>query len=174
MGEMSVETLRFLAYGLIEVLKDEAFLHERLSEILREEEKAIIAGDIEGLRDATTEKEALAQRGGLLAEQRIGLWKDLACQVHLQPRTMQMESLVGHVDTETGRLLLEASSMLRERAARVHEGNKHNRALLQHTLDLVRGSLRILGGLAGGPTVYQRTGALEMEGKSGTLLLEAI
>lgn len=146
---------------LIGLLRQESGLYRSLLVVIDQEKEAAVRSDVEGLNQAAIDKEKHLleirskekARGQLIA--RLAALKGIAgadltlsriCDLAEEPRAAVLK-----------RLSQDFLSLLN----RVQTANRRNQQIVEHSLQLLRGSFNLLNELMTPNTVYYRTGNIQ-------------
>jgi len=133
--------MELLLTKFLGLLDEEIDLYGSLLSILQKEKNAVVDSSLEKLIESSKEKENLFLKIRILEEQRPVILEIRNCQ----------SSFVSLVQS-------------------IQEINLANKALLNHSLELVRGSLSLLNDLMSSNQIYYRTGKMQLNDQSGKLL----
>ncbi len=161
------ETLFDELLGLME--KQQA-LYVSLKSALFAEKQQIVNVDLKGLAETGQVKEGLLVKLRRLEKERIHLVKDLSAllQVSFQDMTVGRLMALSHGYYQK-RILILRDALLKL-AGQIKQINRLNRMLVQHTLELIKGSYSFLSQLATPESVYQSSGGLRLRHQSGKFI----
>lgn len=152
------------------VLEGEADLYGSLLQILQREKEAVIGSALDELNETSKEKENILLKIRILEEQRLRILDRLANSLGYSPQDLTLTKLSQLVNEPYSKRLKDCHSNFLALIQSIKEVNKSNRALLMHSLDLVRGSLSLMDTLMVSNPVYYRTGMVQSGGRSGRVL----
>lgn len=152
------------------VLEGEADLYGSLLQILQREKKAVIGSALDELNETSKEKENILLKIRILEEQRLRILDRLANSLGYSPQDLTLTKLSRLVNEPYSKRLKDCHSNFLALMQSIKEVNQSNRALLMHSLDLVRGSLSLMDTLMVSNPVYYRTGTVQSGGRSGRVL----
>ncbi|MDY6880764.1 MAG: flagellar protein FlgN [Desulfatiglans sp.] len=159
---------------LLDILAKEKDLYERLLVALKNEKRAVVDSRLDSLNEATKEKENLLLKIRILEEQRSSNLARLAQRLGESPEDLTLTRLSQLLEEPYAAQVADASSEFSTLIQRIHDINKNNKALIQHSLELVRGSLTLLNDLVPSSPVYHKTGRLQAGSYSGKVLSGSI
>ena len=155
----AAEDAQRLAGKLLDALEEQVEPWQRLLDVARAKQHALVAGDAAAIERAVTEEERLAGRLQELEAARYRLQQQLAALWGLAPGALTWDELARRLP---GRA--DAVRALRRRLLDAVEAlaavNRENAALARQGLAWARFGLQALAG-AGGAVVYQRDGRLQ-------------
>jgi flagellar biosynthesis/type III secretory pathway chaperone len=154
---------------LVVLLKNETELYRSLLEDVGLEKKAILKSDIDRLTRICKRKENTMLKIQILEEQRLASIKILADNTDYSPEELTLRKLIGIVPDDYALQLQTILNTWKDLIGQIRGINQHNRGLLMHSVDLVRGSLALLNNLINATPVYQRSGTLFNQQRTGTL-----
>jgi len=153
---------------LIQVIKKEAMLYEKLYKLCREEENIVIKGDLNKLEDIIKEEESIflqirnweKVRGRLMDSSRESL---------SLPQEITLSQFAEIVDepyaSELSKLQKQISSLLEQ----INKFNKSNISLIEYSIRIIDDYFRLLAGVENIP-VYASNGKVEGERQKRKLL----
>ena len=152
---------------LIEVLRQEHALYRSLLVVIDQEKEAAVRSDVEALNQAALDKEKhLVEihmkeklRGQLvarLAEERGDATADLTLSRISQRADEPQAGTLRRVSRDFATLLCQ-----------VQAANRRNQQIVEHSLQLLRGSFNLLNELMTPNTVYYRTGDIQSAKSTG-------
>jgi len=154
---------------LVELLEKETDLYRLLLKAVSREKEAILQSDLENLNRICKEKENTILKIQIMEEQRIANLKMLAAGTGTPSADLTLRKLIDLVDSPYRERFEAILDTWRDLIGRIRNINKHNRGLLTHSVDLVRGSLALLNNLINATPVYRRSGTLFEQRRTGTL-----
>ena len=159
-----------LSEKLIGLIEDEKRLYGLLLTILQEEKAAALASRLDTLDQAVKEKENVLLKIRILEEQRINLLTQIAEALGEPVHRLTLKRLAEHLPEPHAVRVLACRSSFKSLAQSIQELNNSNRRLFQRSLELIKGSINLLGGLRAPAPVYCPTGKLGGGLASGSLL----
>jgi flagellar biosynthesis/type III secretory pathway chaperone len=162
--------MELLLNDLLGLLEGEIGLYASMLLALQKEKKAIVDSNHEGLNETSREKENLFLKIRILEEQRLSVLEKLAQSLGQPSQGLTLSKLSQLVQEPQSTQLGDCHSTFLSLAQGIQEINLSNKALLTHSLDLVKGSLSLLSDLLSSNQVYYRTGKMEAGNQSGRLL----
>ena len=162
--------MELLLNDLLGLLEGEIGLYASMLLALQKEKKAIVDSNHEELSETSREKENLFLKIRILEEQRLSILESLARNLGHPAQDLTLSKLSQLVQEPQSTQLVGCHSTFLSLAQSIQEINLSNKALLTHSLDLVNGSLSLLGDLLSSSPVYYRTGKMEAGDQSGRLL----
>ena len=162
--------MELLLNDLLGLLEGEIGLYASMLLALQKEKKAIVDSNHEELNETGREKENLFLKIRILEEQRLSVLEKLARNLGQLAQDLTLSKLSQLVQEPQSTQLVDCHSTFLSLAQSIQEINLSNKALLTHSLDLVKGSLSLLSDLLSSNPVYYRTGKMEVGDQSGRLL----
>jgi flagellar biosynthesis/type III secretory pathway chaperone len=151
----------------LDLLDGEARLYGSLLFNLQKEKRSVVDSNIEKLAESTKEKENLFLKMRILEEQRLVMAEKLSEMLGEPRRALTLTRLCQLVEEPYATRIRDSQSSLLSLAQSIQEINLSNKALLKHSLDLVKGSLNLLNDLLSSCPVYFRTGRMHASQPSG-------
>ena len=155
---------------LFDILEKETGLYELLLIALKNEKKAVVDSRLDKLNEASKEKENLLLKIRILEEQRSTNLMNLAEKLGQSPQDLTLTRLSQLLDEPYSTQMEGFCSKFSALMQSIEEINKNNKALIQHSLELVRGSLTLLNDLVPSSPVYHKTGRIQESSYSGKVL----
>ena len=152
---------------LISLLNEEFSFYRMLLTFLQKERKAIVHSQLEELTECTKEKENLILKIRVLEEQRVNYLSNLGDVLGTPVQELALTDLAQIVEVPYATQLADCATSLNALIQSIQEVNQSNRALVSHSLDLIRGSLTLLNDLISHNAVYYQTGRVQAGEKSG-------
>ena len=154
----------------LNLLNGEAALYRELLSVLEDERNAIIRSNVGELGKTGKEKEKLLHKIRTIDEQRQIMIKDLAQSLRCSHHGLTITKLAELVETPYAVRFKRLCSNLLPLAKTVRDVNDGNKALLRHSVELVRSSFAFLNSLITANAVYHRSGKMEQYHQSGKVL----
>ena len=151
----------------LELLDGEESLYGSLLLTLQKEKRSVVDANIEKLTESTKEKENLFLKIRILEEQRLIMAERVSEMLGEPGRSLTLTQLSQRVEEPYATRIKDSQSSLLSLAQSIQEINESNKALLNHSLDLVKGSLNLLNDLLPSCPVYFRTGRIHARQHSG-------
>ena len=155
---------------LIDILKIEINKYEFLLITLKDEKKAIISNNITKLIDNNEVKEILVRQIAEYEEKRKLILNKIALSHGLSNEELTVSKLSEYNDLSCSDRLNLCRSKLFYLIEKVTKANNLNKSLLNHSIELVRGSISLLNNLIASESVYYETGMVKSRGKSGRVI----
>ena len=162
--------MELLLNELLGLLEGEIRLYDSLLLALQKEKRAVVDSNLEELNEANRKKESLFLKIRILDEQRLTILEKLADKLGQPAQNLTLTKLSQLVEEPQSTQLADCRSRLLSLAQSIQEVNLSNKALLNHSLDLVRSSLTLLSDLMPSNPVYYRTGKMKDGDQSGRVV----
>jgi flagellar biosynthesis/type III secretory pathway chaperone len=153
--------------GLLEQAKE---LYQSLLAVMQNERDAVVGLNLKKLNEACKSKDNLLLKLRILDEQKGQLVVRLANQLGFSPHKLTITKLSQLVEEPYARRLKECSKALLALIHTLQETNRHNKSLLSHSLELIKGSYNLLTNLMTATPVYYRTGNVQYNKHTGKIL----
>jgi len=160
--------------SFLDLLDGEAALYRTLLSVLEEEKKAIIGANLGELGKTGKKKEKLLLKIRKIEEQRQIMIKDLAESLRCSPHDITITKLADFVEAPYAVRFKRLCSDLLPLAKTVRNINDGNKALLRHSVELVRSSFAFLNNLVTADAVYHSSGRMQQCHQSGKVLRGSI
>lgn len=155
---------------LLNLLVEEINLYESLFVVLQQEKKVVIASNLQGIRNIYKEKNNLLMKIQTLEKQRALILEEAADLFECPLKDLTLKKLSQIVKEPHSSRLMRIHADFAALMQRVQQINHANRALLAHTLNLVKGSLKLLNKLIAPSPIYYNTGKMQNNNRSGKFL----
>ena len=152
------------------LLNEEIGIYESLLMTLQKEKKSVIASNLKQLNESSKEKENQFLKIRILEEQRLTVLEKLAQKLGKPDQLLTLTELSHLLDDPYATRIRNCQSSFLSLAQSIQEINLSNRALLHHSLDLVRGSLSLLNDLIPSNPIYYRSGKIHTSDQAGRVL----
>ncbi|MDY6949944.1 MAG: flagellar protein FlgN [Thermodesulfobacteriota bacterium] len=162
--------MQLLLGKFLGLLDDEIGLYGTLLLTLQREKRAVVASNLNALSESSKEKESLFLKIRILEEQRLALIGRLAQELAQEAQSLTLTKLAQLVEEPYATGIRNRQSSFLSLAQSIQEINLSNKALLDHSLDVVRGSLSLLHDLMPSCPFYYRTGKMPSGDQIGKLL----
>ena len=156
--------------SFLDLLDGEAALYRALLSVLQEEKKAIIGANLGELGKTGKKKEKLLLKIRIIEEQRHVMIKDLAESLRCPPHDITITKLADFVEAPYAVRFKRLCSDLLPLAKTVRDINDGNKALLRHSVELVKSSFAFLNNLITANAVYHSSGRMQQTNQSGKVL----
>ena len=160
--------------NFLDLLDGEAALYRALLSVLQLEKNAIIGSNLGELGKTGKEKEALLLKISIIEEQRQIMMEDLAESLECSPHDLTITKLAELVEEPYPARFKRLCSDLLPLAKTIRDVNDGNKALLRHSVELVRSSFAFLNNLITANAVYYRSGRMQQNDQSGKVLSGSI
>ncbi len=136
--------------SVVGLLQEEAEAHRHLLDLAREEQRALVRGDVDGLRRTVSEQERVVSRVRDLERARRQLLELVAERVGRPVEALTLRELVPLSPPDVGRRLAEQRELLTQLLRELADVNKANALLIRSHLEHVQALVSVLAGAAGG------------------------
>ena len=154
----------------LNLLDGEAALYRALLSVLEEEKNAIIDTNLGELGEIGKKKEKLLLKIRTMEEQRQIMIKNLAQSLRCSHHDLTITKLAELAETPYSVRFKRLCSDLLPLAKTIRDVNDGNKALLRHSVALVRSSFAFLNNLITADAVYHRSGRMQQNDQSGKVL----
>lgn len=144
---------------LLDILDEEAACYRDLQRVLAEEETSISLSRKNRFNQVQHEKEFVVAKLQRLEEDRKKLIGRLSETYRTDGQSLTISRLAHLVNPPTRQHLLDRASYLRSIVGEVNEKNRRNQQMINHYLNLINGSLKLLTNLIEGSPVYRKPGS---------------
>jgi flagellar biosynthesis/type III secretory pathway chaperone len=151
------------------LLVQESGLYRDLLELLHLEKEAAVQLDLDRLQQVGRLKDELTDRLRRLGSQRQEALTELAARLAVPAEAVTLKALAQRLPETHSQHLSQLRTELLTIIQSVQEANKQNRALLAHSIDLMKGSYQLLNRLTAHNPVYARSGSVFSNGSGGRL-----
>ena len=152
---------------LISGIRLETKLYQLVLATVDKEKDAAIQSDLKSLNASRIEKEDLQYKIQRADEQRCLIVRKMSEKLEYPYQNFTLTKIAQIVDEPFANQLKQASAELKTVLNTLREANRRNKLLLEHSLELVRGSINLLSGLMGSNKVYYRTGDVRTQPPAG-------
>ena len=156
--------------NLLALLQEETGLYDLMLSLAQSEKGAVINSNLDEINKIAEEKDALFLKIRTVEGQRQDITKELAESMGWSPHDLTLGKLSQLIKGPYSSRLKERRENLLALVQSVREVNSSNRDLLNHSLELVRGSFSFLNNLTVSNTVYHSTGKMLDANQSGRVL----
>ncbi len=136
--------------SVVGLLQEEADLHGRLLELAREEQRALVRGDVVELQRLVAEQEKLVGQVRVLEQARRQLLELVAQRAGCPVDRLTLRELVQLSPPDVGRRLAEQREILTQRLRELADVNKANALLIRSHLEHVQAVISLVTRAAGG------------------------
>jgi len=154
----------------LDLLNEEIHLYESLLSTFQKEKQAVIESNLEALNESVKEKENLFLKIRILEEQRMAFLERLSDTLEQPARSLTLTTLSRLLEDPYAARIRNCQSSFLSLAQSIQEINLSNKALLHHSLNLVRSSLNLLNDLIPANPVYYPSGKMHPGDQSGRVL----
>ena len=162
--------MELLVNELLGLLEGEIDLYGSLLLVLQKEKRAVVDSNLDALIETNREKESLFLKIRILEEQRLTILEKLAENLGQLAQNLTLTKLSQLVEEPQSTQLADCHSRFLSLTQSIHEVNLSNKALLNHSLDLVRSSLALLSDLMPSNPVYYKSGKMQAGAQGGRLV----
>ena len=147
-----------LVVKLIETINAEIRLFHDLLNLLREEQAAIVADDLDGIDASVVQQRRLAAEAQLLEAERIQVVEELSDWFNMDPGNRNLGRLIGLLESERGEELARMRQTLLDLNQKIRATNENNAFLVRQSMRYTERCLEILSGQPAGQNVYGQFG----------------
>ena len=156
--------------AFIGVLENEIDLYQSLLLILQQEKEAVVFSKLRELNESSKEKENHVLKIRILEEQRIKFLEKIAESLEYPSSQLTLSNLIQIIDEPYATRLRNIHNVTAALLQAIQEVNNSNKALVLHSLDLVRGSLALFNNLICPTAVYFRSGKVVPNAHRGVVI----
>jgi len=160
--------------NLLDQLDGEAALYRVLLSVLQGEKDAIIGSNLGELGKIGKEKEELLLKIRIIEEQRQVMIKDVAKSLGSSPHDLTVTKLAELVEKPYSDRFKSLCADLLPLAKTIRDVNDGNKALIRHSVELIRSSFAFLNNLIAADAVYYRSGRMQQNDQSGKVLCGSV
>ena len=138
---------------LITVLEEEDNEYKKLTELTNRKTPIIVKGDLDALKDITSEEQGFIERLNRLEKRRIEAVKDIALVLNKDEKELTIKAIVELLegqDAEQKRLSLVHDS-LKTTLSNISRLNEMNKNLINSSLEMVEFNINMLKGIYQSP-----------------------
>ncbi|PID40381.1 MAG: hypothetical protein CR984_03525 [Proteobacteria bacterium] len=150
--------MKTLAEQLKSILNAETECYEKMDRLLDNEKRALSLSRQADFDRIQHQKENLVGALQRLEKDRCRKAQDLAEALKMGTSNIRVSQLISRLDSPEGSELEECSQRLRQQIDKIRVKNRRNRQLIQHSLELMDESMRLLSGLISDSCVYAGPG----------------
>jgi flagellar biosynthesis/type III secretory pathway chaperone len=155
---------------LIGLLESQTGLYGALLKTLQAEKAAALNSDLDPLNRAVKEKENVLLKIRILEEQRLNLLGQVAGIIGAPADQLTLKRLAQQLPEPYAARVRTCRSNLVSLTQSIQELNNSNRKLFRRSLELVKGSINLLGRLRSPAPVYCQTGKIGTAMSGGRVL----
>jgi flagellar biosynthesis/type III secretory pathway chaperone len=152
------------------LLSHETGFYESMLAVMQKEKAAVMRSELNALNNAIREKEDLILKLRTLEQDRVLVVRRLAEIFGNVPQDLTLTMIAQQIDEPYAGQMRQSCMNLVSLLERVQAENHRNKILIEHSMDLLRGSFDLLSGLMGSNTVYRRTGSVQSTQRIGRLV----
>jgi flagellar biosynthesis/type III secretory pathway chaperone len=156
--------------AFIGVLENEIDIYRSLLLILQQEKEAVVFSKLRELDKSSKEKENHLLKIRILEEQRIKFLEKIADSLEYPSPQLTLNNLIQIIAEPYATRLRNAYNIISALVQAIQEVNNSNKALILHSLDLVRGSLALFNNLICPTAVYFRSGKVIPNAQRGVVI----
>ena len=162
--------MEHLLEKLIRLLEHATELYQSLCTVIENEKDAVVGLNLKQLNEAGKAKDSLLLKLRILEEQREQIMDKLAAELACSPQELTLTKLAQLVEETYAYRLRDSSTDLLALIETLRDTSQHNKFLMSHSLELIRGSYNLLNNLMAANLVYYRSGNLQNNDQTGKLL----
>lgn len=151
-------------------LEEETDLCEILADTLGKEKEAILRSDVEELNACVRAKEDLISKIRFANERRLEFQGRLAAFYGHANRKITLTKFSQMIEEPYAASVKDACSNMAGLIRQIRTANRGNTELLASSLEIVRGSLKLLNNLTLSNGVYQRSGKIRTSERGGKVV----
>ena len=131
---------------LIDTLDREEKLYQSLIPIQERKLRAVIASDLETLREVADEEQGLVDEVGNLEIKRVRVTNDIATVLGKKPEVMKLEQLIKMLKNQPDerKKLEELHDRLRNTVGRLQDLNVQNKDLLNQAMEMIEFNMNVI------------------------------
>jgi flagellar biosynthesis/type III secretory pathway chaperone len=154
----------------INLLNEEIRLYDSLLSIFQQEKKAVVESNLTALNESTKAKENVFLKIRILEEQRTAFLERMSNSLEQPARSLTLTALSRLLEDPYASRIRDCQSRFLSLAQSIQEINANNKALLHHSLNLVRSSLNLLNDLIPANPIYYPSGKMHTNDQIGRVL----
>lgn len=142
-----------LIENLIEQMNQEYAIYEQLLEASRKKTSAIVANDLDRLREATDKEQFLVDAVTGVANLRNETLNNIASVINKRPSELKVTDVVDFLETQPAFRdpLAQINEKLAKIARQLKDVNAHNQNLIQESLSMIQYNINLLQSLNRAP-----------------------
>lgn len=146
---------------LIGLLRQQSGLYRFLLVVIDQEKEAAVRSDVKALHQAGIDKEKQLLEIQIKEKERRQLVARLAAEQGIEAANLTLSQISQELGDPQAGILRRVSRDFLSLLRQVQAANQRNRHIVEHTLQLLRGSFNLLNELMTPNTVYYRTGNIQ-------------
>jgi flagellar biosynthesis/type III secretory pathway chaperone len=147
-----------LVVKLIEIINAEIRSFHELLELLKQEQVAIVADDLESIEDSVANQQEIAAEAQLLEAERIQVVEELSSRLNVEQGNMTLSRLIGVLESKQSEELAHMRATLLELNEKIRSTNENNAFLVRQSTRYTERCLDIITGQPVGQNVYGQFG----------------
>ena len=147
-----------LIVRLIEIINAEIRCFHRLLELLKQEQKAIVEDDLEGLELSVLSQQSVASEAQMLEAERMQVVEELSSRLNMDPGNFSLARLLEVVESSQGEELSRMRETLLELNEKIRITNENNAFLVRQSMRYTERCIDILTGQPAGRRTYGQFG----------------
>lgn len=155
---MNAVTGKSLVVQLIEVVNEEVRVFHQLLDLLRQEQAAIVADQVEAIESTAMHKAEMVETARRLEGERLSLVRQLSESLNMAPGSVDLARLIEAVESHHGAELARMREALLELNQKIRDTNENNAFLIRQSLRYTERCLDILTGHPQDRGVYGKFG----------------
>lgn len=159
---------------LLNLLNEQSRYHRSLLAFLERETSTVRHSDLSGLNEVRDEKEKILSVCKQLEKKRTRLVADLAKSIGVAAGTLNLRKISHLVADPLANRFRQTHTEFLAVLSKLQEANQRNKHLLEHSLDLINGSINLLSKLQTSSTTYYRTGNIQNIKPTGRCVCNSI
>jgi hypothetical protein len=149
-------------------------LYRKLLDLFIEEQRAILASDLEELNNIVIDKELVLQNIRQEELERKQTGDKIAALLGIDPETLTITQLSTRIKEPYASDIKHRGARLQNLIDEIQVASERNRSLCLHALQFVGSSIKLLTTLTHPNQVYHATGRVQNEGRVGRMLSGAV
>jgi len=159
---------------LIGLLRQQGGLYRSLLAVIDQEKEAAVRSDVKALNQAAIDREKQLFEIQIKEKERRRLVARLAEEQGLAAADLTLSGISQGADEPQAAILRRVSRDFLSLLAQVQTANRRNQQIVEHSLQLLRGSFNLLNELMTPNTVYYRTGNIQSAKSTGKCVCSEI
>jgi flagellar biosynthesis/type III secretory pathway chaperone len=159
---------------LIKVLEECEKVYQQLLPVFDREKKAAFSSEPDTFSAVVEEKEELLARLGQLDHQRQVILRQISTAWNMPLHELRLSTIADRVERQLSSRIIGLRSSLGGLTRKVKRCNEENRLMIQHCLDLVRGTLGFFQHWMMPKDVYASSGRMNAHQRNGSLISGAV
>ena len=158
----------------IDLIGKQAGIYRSMETVLSNGRATVINADVDAMNAAESDNTLLIEALEGLEMQRLELAKELAASLNCPVQTLRLRRLAGMVPEPFSSRLKEAYLNLLGVTRRVGKINRAYQVVITQALDITRGSIDFICGMAPHHSTYHATGKIQNRKQSGLFMSGAV